>query len=58
VFKGETLRGLLLNAYAFGTMATVAEIAAIAAFVAAVLMLALSVLGEGEGDYSVCSCTS
>lgn len=45
VFKGETLRGLLLNAYAFGTMATIAGIAAIAAFGAAILMLALSVLG-------------
>ena len=45
VFKGETLRGLLLNAYAFGTMATIAGIAAIAAFVGAALMLALSVLG-------------
>ena len=44
VFKGETLRGLLLNAYAFGTMATIAGIAAIAAFVAAALMLVLSVL--------------
>ena len=45
VFKGETLRGLLLNAYAFGTMATIAGIAAIAAFIAAALMLALSILG-------------
>jgi hypothetical protein len=45
MFKGETLRGLLLNAYAFGTMATIAGIAAIAAFIAAALMLALSVLG-------------
>ncbi|MGX7678906.1 hypothetical protein ACSMXN_08400 [Jatrophihabitans sp. DSM 45814] len=45
VFKGETLRGLLLNAYAFGTMATIALIAAIAAFVAAALMLVLSGLG-------------
>ena len=34
VFKGETLRGLLLNAYAFGTMGTIAGIAAIVAFVA------------------------
>ena len=34
VFKGETLRGLLLNAYAFGTMGTIAGIAAIAAFIA------------------------
>jgi hypothetical protein len=33
MFKGETLRGLLLNAYAFGTMGTIAGIAAIAAFI-------------------------
>ena len=45
VFKGETLRGLLLNAYAFGTMATIALIAAIAAFVGAGLMLVLAGLG-------------
>jgi len=45
VFKGETLRGLLLNAYAFGTMGMIAGIAAIAAFVAAVIMLILSGLG-------------
>jgi hypothetical protein len=45
VFKGETLRGLLLNAYAFGTMATIAGIAAIAAFIAAALMLVLSAFG-------------
>src|SRR5580700_1990329 len=38
VFKGETLRGLLLNAYAFGTMGTIAGIAAIAAFIAAGVM--------------------
>jgi hypothetical protein len=45
VFKGETLRGLLLNAYAFGTMGTIAGIAAIAAFTAAAVMLILSGLG-------------
>ena len=45
VFKGETLRGLLLNAYAFGTMGTIAGIAAIAAFVAGAVMLVLSGLG-------------
>ena len=44
-FKGETLRGLLLNAYAFDTMATVAGIAALVAFGAAGVMLLLSVLG-------------
>lgn len=45
MFKGETLRGLLLNAYAFGTMGTIAGIAAICAFVAAGVMALLSGLG-------------
>lgn len=45
VFRGETLRGLLLNAYAFGTMGTIAGYAAIAAFVGAALMFVLSGLG-------------
>jgi len=45
VFRGETLRGLLLNAYAFGTMGTIAGIAAIAAFIAGAVMLVLSGLG-------------
>jgi len=45
MFKGETLRGLLLNAYAFGTMGTSAGIAAIVSFVGAALMLLLSGLG-------------
>ena len=45
VFKGETLRGLLLNAYAFGTMATIAGIAALSAFIAAGVMLILGGLG-------------
>jgi hypothetical protein len=45
VFKGETLRGLLLNAYAFGTMGMIAGLAAIAAFIAAAVMLALGGLG-------------
>jgi hypothetical protein len=45
VFRGETLRGLLLNAYAFGQMATIALYGAIAAFVGAGLLLVLSVLG-------------
>jgi hypothetical protein len=45
MFKGETLRGLLLNAYAFGTMGTIAGIAAICAFVAAGVMLVLGGLG-------------
>lgn len=45
LFMGNTLRGLLLNAYAFGTMGTIAGIAAIAAFVGAAVMIVLSVLG-------------
>jgi hypothetical protein len=44
-FKGETLRGLLLNAYAFDTMATVALWAAFVAFGAAALLLLLAALG-------------
>ncbi|MBO0693227.1 MAG: hypothetical protein J2P58_10050 [Acidimicrobiaceae bacterium] len=45
LFKGETLRGLLLNAYAFGKMGTIALWAAIASFIGAALMLILSVFG-------------
>ena len=45
VFRGETLRGLLLNAYAFGKMGAIAFYAAIAAFVGAGVMLLLSILG-------------
>ncbi len=45
MFRGETLRGLLLNAYAFGTMGTIAGYAAIGAFVAAAVMLILALLG-------------
>jgi hypothetical protein len=44
-FKGETLRGLLLNAYAFAKMAQIALIAAIAAFTGAALLLLLSIAG-------------
>jgi hypothetical protein len=45
VFRGETLRGLLLNAYAFWEMGQIMLVAAIAAFAAAGLMLILSGLG-------------
>jgi hypothetical protein len=45
VFKGETLRGLLLNAYAFGTMGMLAGIAAIVAFAGGLVLLILSALG-------------
>jgi hypothetical protein len=45
VFRGETLRGLLLNAYAFWQMGQIMLIAAIAALASAGLMLILSALG-------------
>lgn len=45
LFKGEALRGMLLNAYAFGTMGTIMGYAAIGAFIAAAIMLLLSILG-------------
>lgn len=45
LFKGETLRGLLLSAYAWSTVGTIAGIAAIGAFVAAAIMAILTALG-------------
>jgi hypothetical protein len=45
LFKGETLRGLLLSAYAWSTVGTIAGIAAIAAFAAAAVMAVLVGLG-------------
>jgi len=45
LFKGETLRGMLLNAYAFWQLGQIALYAAIAAFVAGAVMLVLTVLG-------------
>jgi hypothetical protein len=44
-FRGETLRGLLLNAYAFWKMGQIALYAAIAAFAGGVIMLILAALG-------------
>lgn len=45
MFMGDTLRGMLLNAYAFGTLGTIAIYAAIASVIGAVAMLVLSLLG-------------
>jgi hypothetical protein len=45
VFKGTTLRGLLLNAYAFWRIGQIALYAAIAAFVGGVVFLVLSIVG-------------
>jgi hypothetical protein len=44
-FKGETLRGLLLNAYAFSKMGQIALIAAVVSFVGAGVLLLLALLG-------------
>jgi hypothetical protein len=45
VFKGTTLRSMLLEAYGFWQLGQIALIAAIASFIAAGLMLILSILG-------------
>ncbi|WP_110240724.1 hypothetical protein [Nocardioides gilvus] len=45
LFKGNTLRGLLLYGYAFATMGVIAGYAAIGAFVGAALFLILGLLG-------------
>ena len=45
LFMGNTLRGLLLNAYAFATIGTIAGIGAIVAFGSGLLLLVLVALG-------------
>lgn len=45
LFRGETLRGLLLSSYAWATMGTIAGIAAFVAFGAAAVMLVLVLAG-------------
>jgi hypothetical protein len=45
LFRGETLRGLLLNAYAFWKLGQIAKWAAIAAFILAGVMIVLTILG-------------
>ena len=45
VFKGQALRGMLLNAYAFWQLGQIASISAIAALAGALLMLLLSIAG-------------
>ncbi len=45
LFMGNTLRGMLLTAYAFGTMGVIASYGAIAALVGGVVMLLLSIAG-------------
>ncbi|GAB3623085.1 hypothetical protein GCM10027418_11670 [Mariniluteicoccus endophyticus] len=57
LFMGNALRGMLLNAYAFGTMGLIAGIASAAAFVGALVMAVLGFLGlrhaKGAGDSQV-----
>ena len=45
MFKGETLRGLLLNAYAWSKTGSIAGIAAVVAFIGAGVMAILGALG-------------
>ena len=45
LFKGETLRGLLLSTFAWSTIGRIAGIAAIVAFIAAGVMIVLVVAG-------------
>jgi hypothetical protein len=45
LFKGETLRGLLLSTYAWSTIGSIALIAAVVAYAAAVVAAVLVVLG-------------
>lgn len=45
LFMGNTLRGMLLEAYAFGTLGVIAGYAAMACFVGALLFLLLGIAG-------------
>lgn len=45
LFMGNTLRGMLLEAYAFGTLGVIAGYGAIAALVGGLLMLVLTIAG-------------
>ena len=45
LFMGNTLRGMLLNAYAFGTMGKIAGTAAIVAYIGAAILALLAFLG-------------
>ena len=45
VFKGETLRGMLLNAYSFGTLGQIAMVASYVSFAGGLIFLILALLG-------------
>ena len=50
LFKGETLRSILLNAYGWWTVSTIAMWAGIAMLVAGLLLGLLSILGFRHAD--------
>ena len=45
MFKGETLRGLLLTTYGFSVLGEKAELAALVAFFAAAILILASIAG-------------
>jgi ABC-type multidrug transport system fused ATPase/permease subunit len=49
LFMGSTLRGMLLNAYAFGVIGMIAFWAGVTAFIGAGLMLVLGIMGLRHG---------
>jgi len=51
IFRGETLRGLLLNAYGFWQMGQIMFIGAVVSFVAAAALLILSLFGIAHRHY-------
>ena len=48
LFQGETLRGLLLNAYAFDTFAMLAQYLAVVTYLGALVMAVLVLMGLGH----------
>jgi len=52
VFKGTTLRGMLLNAYAFWQMGVIAAWAALVAFIGAGLLIILSLFGFAHARWA------
>ncbi len=49
LFRGETLRGMLLNAYAFWQIGQIVLIASYVAYLAGILFLILTLLGFRHG---------
>jgi hypothetical protein len=49
LFRGETLRGMLLNAYAFWQIGQIVKVASYVAYLGGVLFLLLTLLGFRHG---------